>query len=295
MNHASPPINDGASEPCIDEAHDADGGPDTGRAMCLCCIGRTSDLPVPGGAGYEPDQSLRAIDEGPLRAIVIDLDAAYLTGGDAAERLESVEWLVPRAERHEAIIAEAAGDGPVIPARFGCVFSGESPLRDMLSGHESLLWNALENVDGASEFAVRILVDRERAVDAMLDDDASSPGGKDAGGGATASGGASWMQKQRRRRDANRERGPWLAERLRTSIEEVQSLARAACRHRIVEKQRDGREVVANWAFLVAHEDRPAFEAAVSRAAAALEGIGAEVDSGGPWAPYSFAPSVSAA
>jgi hypothetical protein len=265
---------------------------DGDRALCLCCIGRAGELTVPGGAGYEPDQSLRAIDEGPLRAVVIDLDAAYLTGAGASERLESVEWLVPRAERHEAIIAEAAAASPIIPARFGCVFSGEEPLREMLAGHESLLWNSLDTVDGASEFAVRILVDRERAVDAMLNGGGSGATG---GGSAAEAGGASWMQQRRQRRDAGRELGPWLAERLRGPIDAVQGVARAACRHRIVEKQRDGREVVANWAFLVSHEDRAAFEDAVARAAGALGDIGAEVACGGPWAPYSFAPSVAAA
>ncbi len=263
------------------------------RAICLCCIGRRTELPVPGGAGYEPDQPLRAIDEGPLRAVVIDLDASYLVGADAADRLESVEWLVPRAERHEAIIAEAARGGPVIPARFGCVFSGEDPLREMLAGHEPLLWTALEQVDGASEFAVRILVDRERAVDVMLDDEAGGSGDEagDAGGGER---GAAWMLRQRRRRDASREIGPWLAERLREPVARVQQASRAACRHRIVEKQRDGREVIANWAFLVPEEDRAEFDAAVQAAAERLGGIGAEVAIGGPWPPYSFAPSVAA-
>lgn len=271
-------------------------GSNPARAACLCCIGRASETELPEGDGYESDQRLTVVDEGELRAVVIEMDASYLSGTDAAERLEDVDWLVPRAQRHEEIITAASAHGPVVPARFGCLFSDVDRLRDMLASHEDVLSDALDRVRGTREHTVRLLLDRDAAIDAMLaeegDEAAISAGAADSEG--SDSGGAEWMLARRRRRDAGKRVGPWLAEHVGDLTGMLEDASSAACRHRITEKSRDGLEVIANWAFLVSDEDHEDFAAALEEASDELDAIGVRSELSGPWPPYSFAPSVAA-
>lgn len=110
----------------------------------LCLIGWREELPLPeavADAVNEPGTRIRAIDEGTLRAFVLESD------GEPAASWPAV---------HAGLIAATAAAAAVIPTRAGCRFRSVSGVRAMLRDHEELLGLALENVAGASEFRISV-------------------------------------------------------------------------------------------------------------------------------------------
>src|ERR1700749_5299456 len=50
---------------------------------------------------------------------------------EALERnMENLEWLALHGVRHQQVVAEVTAQTPIIPARFGTIFSGEPPLME---------------------------------------------------------------------------------------------------------------------------------------------------------------------
>ncbi len=135
-----------------EESNDAHAG-----TAWLCLIGWREELLLPEAltdAEHEPGTRIRAIDEGRLRAIVLESD-----------REPGASW--PAV--HAGLIAAAAAVAAVVPTRAGCRFRSVAGVRAMLRDHEELLGLALENVAGASEF--RIIVrcpEATAAVDATV-------------------------------------------------------------------------------------------------------------------------------
>ncbi len=129
----------------LEPRRDADASEDARHAaVWLCMIGWREELALPEdppGMLAEPRPRVRAIDEGPLRAFILE----------SAEAPESA-W----ADAHHAVVSASAAAAAVIPARPGCRFRGAAGVRAMLRDHQELLGLALENVAGASEYRVSI-------------------------------------------------------------------------------------------------------------------------------------------
>ncbi|MHC4808781.1 MAG: GvpL/GvpF family gas vesicle protein [Planctomycetota bacterium] len=120
-----------------EESNDAHAG-----TAWLCLIGWREELLLPEAltdAEHEPGTRIRAIDEGRLRAIVLESD------GEPGASWPAV---------HAGLIAAAAAVAAVVPTRAGCRFRSVAGVRAMLRDHEELLGLALENVAGASEFRI---------------------------------------------------------------------------------------------------------------------------------------------
>ena len=128
------------------ESHcEADDSDDTRvTAVWLCLIGWREELVLPEdqpAAVTEPRPRVRVIDEGPLRAFILESPEA-----------PEPAWV----DVHHALVSMSAASAAVIPARPGCRFRGISGVRAMLRDHQELLGLALENVAGASEFRVSV-------------------------------------------------------------------------------------------------------------------------------------------
>jgi hypothetical protein len=214
--------------------------------------------------------------------VVSVVERADWEGEQGAEHLEELSWVAPRAYRHEDVVeAVMEAGGPVYPARFGTLFSGPDRLRDTLASHQGALRSYFDAVDGADEWAVKGLLDREQA--AAHRAEASAP---------EAESGTAYLRRRKRRQDARADLDDWLDE---TADALLDTLAPQARDTRVLPVRGNaGREdeVAFNWAFLVPRADEDAFRAEVKRQSQAHEPRGLALDLTGPWPPYNFRPSL---
>src|SRR5215831_4142227 len=62
---------------------------------------------------------------------------------------------------HHRVLQSVDADRTVLPLRFGAVFCGDDDVAVALEKHHQALWQALERVEGAREWGVKIFCDHE--------------------------------------------------------------------------------------------------------------------------------------
>lgn len=72
-----------------------------------------------------------------------------------AENLHSLEWLAPRACRHEQVVEMVMRASPVLPVKFGTVFQSRDQLAEFLRRHAPAISRGLKALRGKTEWTVK--------------------------------------------------------------------------------------------------------------------------------------------
>lgn len=256
------------------------------RVLYLYCLARPRLLPLPDDTG---------LDGGPLflhtwrevAAVVSWIDPEEFLGPAAEAKSRDLSWIAPRALKHEAVIEGVMGHSPVLPLPYGTLFSSTEKLEERLKGHDSAISGFLDHVAGKEEWAVRGMLDRERAragfqAAALTEAPPELP---------HLAPGRRYLIERGLRAAGEGQVNDWLQGICRRLAADLHPCARAfAARKAVHRPPGEGREVLFNWAFLVPREDREEFQARVIRAHSEHSPRGAAFLSSGPWPPYSFSP-----
>lgn len=89
---------------------------------------------------------------------VIDMGCFLALTSPAPQATDSPEALAEIALRHNEILAAWCRLGPVLPLRFGTVFSGPQALQSHLTQEKARLTRALEALGDAQEFVLRLRI-----------------------------------------------------------------------------------------------------------------------------------------
>jgi hypothetical protein len=123
---------------------------------------------------------IEAIDgDGPIRALSLGTSAA-LVGEVRVEPFEAAmsagsdggpdpAWVLPRALRHEAILDAVLTRSPVLPARFGTLFSSSVALEELASEHERAIARFFEELGDRLEWSLRGYYDPDRSIELLLE------------------------------------------------------------------------------------------------------------------------------
>lgn len=244
---------------------------------------------VEGLAGLAGEPLGPGLVHGPLAAIAAPVTAADFTGPAAEARLGDLTWVAPRAVRHQEVLGTLLGSGPVLPARFGTLFSGEEALRAFLERGAGPIGTFLDEVDGCREWGVKGLLETERATEALVARAAAALPQPE------LSPGRRYLEERRLRADARRQLDAWLGAAAPPLAAALAPLARAT-RSRPVPRGgggTPGEEAVFSWALLVEAASEPALLAEVGERGGALAADGLRLELSGPWPPYSFCPDLS--
>ncbi|MCA9694715.1 MAG: GvpL/GvpF family gas vesicle protein [Myxococcales bacterium] len=252
------------------------------------CISR-GDAPVPEAPGIDEVSPVRALRRGPLAAVLSDVNLEEWTGDDAESRLADLEWLGPRALHHERVVEAVMRDAPVLPLRFGAMFSSDEAVCEWLARHEGAIARFLEAMRGAEEWSLRGWVDRDRCEEALALEDPRR---------ATLSGspGARYLAERRLRRDIAGAVGPLLhrlEEQLVAAIE-ARVLLHASLAPASAEMHGRSDAPAFNRACLVRAGEIDALRAALDDHADAWARYGVSIELTGPWPPYNFCPPLGA-
>jgi len=127
-------------------------------------------------AGSTAPKGLRGLDDGEVRTVGDGDLAAFVS--DVAERdyaeeplnahLADMEWLTPRAVRHQEVNAALAGVcDPLVPLSFGTVFRDTAGVSRMLRERAAEIGPRFEALRGKAEWIAVVRRDRERALAAV--------------------------------------------------------------------------------------------------------------------------------
>ena len=264
-------------------------------AFYLFCFARSGPLPELGGTGVDGQSPLLVRTFADLAAVLSTVYVADFSGPVAEARMKDLSWLGPRACRHEAVIEEVMAYGPVLPARFGTLFSSLESLEALLVKHHRAISQFLDDVTGREEWGVKGVLNRAKALPEL--DSRYQTGG--AGQGepnidpSSLPRGTRYLQGRRARAAAEKALPQWLQATCAGIAEDLRGYASGFIVRKALAKGASGSEVVSDWAFLVPRGVRVDFCGRVKRASAELADQGLTFELTGPWPPYHFMPSLT--
>jgi len=221
-------------------------------------------------------------------AAVSNVQREEFCGPEAETRMQDLAWMGPRACRHEAVIEKVMRFSPVLPARFATLFSSLESLEEFMKSHHAGVRRFLNRVAGKDEWAVKGMLETRKAKEAMFSE--SLAGREQELSGLTQ--GARYLLDRRLRADVERELKTWMQQICEELIQDVRQIAAPFLQRPVLSlgTEKEDREMVLNYAFLVPRISRSDFHRRLSDANASHRGRGLNFEVSGPWPPYSFSP-----
>jgi Gas vesicle synthesis protein GvpL/GvpF len=210
-------------------------------------------------------------------------------GTEAERNLRDLGWVGERALRHQRVIEQGFRRGPVLPARFGTLFSSLSAFEQFIDANRQTISDFLERVQGQEEWGVKVLLERSIASKWMSAQIVAAASGK-----ALASPGLRYIEQRRAEAAAENQLQRWLLEACESITEFLDQYAIDHCQGRILDAGvGDSRELVLNLAALIAHEHREDLIAHIENMNVERAEQGLSLMLNGPWPPYSFCPPLA--
>jgi hypothetical protein len=231
--------------------------------------GTGTALYVYGVVPADADVSADLVRSGDVAAMVRRVDLAEFGEEPLRRNLEDRDWLEAAVRAHDDVLAQAVGRVPLVPLRFGTVYTSGDGVREMLDERRVELNDALARLSGCVELGVKVFLR-----DAGQRDDAEPASGREY-----------LLRKQRARDTAESARGAAL-DSVRALHDRLLDLADDARVNRPQPSELSGRSeaMLLNAAYLVRTEQQPEFTAAAEDGADA----GLEIVVTGPWPAYNF-------
>ena len=259
--------------------------------LYLFCLARLSLLPPLEETGLDRRSPLRLASFGDLAAIYCAVSPEEFCGPDAASHLGDLSWVGPRACRHQEVVESVMRHSPVLPARFGTLFSSREKLEQVLRVHHDTVTRFLEEVADQQEWAVKGLLTKTLALEAHLADRLA----REMDRLVALPSGRRYLEEQRLRSEAEQELFRWLRKVCRELAAELNDVSLHHRDGRLADRggNGSGQEMVLNWAFLVPKAAAAAFQARIEAANRHHGPYGLIFKCTGPWPPYSFSPSLT--
>lgn len=222
------------------------------------------------------------VPETGFRALVQSVDAETWTGPGADERLQNVEWVGPRAYRHEAVVEQVDERGAVFPMRFATLFSGPQALVDRLAARQRVVAEFLDEASDHREWSVKGHLDRATA---------SAKLGSGARDASKSSSGADYLKRRAEKRSTGDQVEEWVREVAPPMFDAFAAVATDAAVRTGVDGPDDDTETAFHWAFWVPEDRLEEWTGVQDRLPASVEETGLELVLEGPWPGYSFRPT----
>ena len=263
----------------------------TGEASALYVYGFVpADVPMEIGAtGVDGGHDVSLLPLGAIAAVVSPIAVEDLEAAEGEERALDMDWVAPRALRHEEVLEDVMQHAPVLPLTFGVIFSSEQALSAAVGPHLGRIAEFLEYIADKQEWAVKVYADPRKVREYLEHTEKALDPTR-----VPESPGARYFHERRLLRDLERrtvEERHDAAARIR---EDLAPSAIATKSLRLSERELTGRsdDMVLNAAFLEQADDAEGFAQRVERLAEEYRPRGFTIEATGPWPPYSFCPRL---
>lgn len=257
-------------------------------AMYLFCLTARGPMiklvsSLPEGYG-----GLVQVDEGSVTAIACEVPVGDFAGESAEGHLGSLDWVGPRAVFHGEVVQKVIDHAPVLPARFGTLFSSRESLTRFIAANHETIVSFLDRVAGHEEWGLKVLISKGKAIEHLIDTE-MAPHAADL---ASASPGIRYFKEKQIRNLAEKRVGAWAHELAAKLVSQVRDLASDSRRRPTTpaDDREGGVSVAAHWAFLLPEGKASGVISAFNRANSHHEDVGLMFEMSGPWPPYSFTP-----
>lgn len=262
------------------------------NALYLFCFTRSHEAPLPEGDGFAGSGPLVQENFRDIAAVVCTVPLEDFIGSSADEKLQDLGWVGPRALRHEQVIEEVMRHSPVLPARFGTLFSSRERLLTLVEDNYAKIDRFLDHIKNKQEWAVKCVLSKADAMQSVSakyisarreELDSMPPGLR-------------YFKERQMMAEVEKELSRWLTEVCKKIAQELSNLSVDSSKRRIAQALEDnGMEVVANWAFLINGGAVENLKDSIERANGDFKDRGLFFKCSGPWPPYTFSPSLEMA
>jgi hypothetical protein len=261
----------------------------TGDALWTYCVTRAGE-PLPGDLrGVDRSAPVR-VESGDLVALVSSVPLAEFGEEPLRRNLNDLAWLERVARAHEDVLESALATTTIVPLRLCTIYENEDRVRGMLEEERETLIEALEQLEGRQEWGVKLLVDREKLVEAARS--RSQEAGDLEDGLESRAGGGAYMLRRRLERRV-REVADALAEEVARDVHaRLQDWASDAVTRPPQNRDLSGHEgeMLLNAAYLVQIDRVDGMRDLVAELEDLHRPLGARLELTGPWPPYNFVP-----
>jgi hypothetical protein len=256
------------------------------NSVYLFCLARPAVIEMLSGSDDQQRAPVFCRTVQDVTAVISEASAEEFSGLEADRNMENLEWIGPRAYRHEEVIERSMRFSPVLPARFGTLFSSVESLARFVDHHYSTITTFLNEMTGMEEWSVKGLLDRPQARERFRVElrGRSEPN-------LSPSAGKRYFQEQQIAVEAEKELKRRLSDVTRQLASTLSSQAKDS-RERKTLVHHSGREMVINWALLLDKDAVAGFRAEVDRVNGQCSPFGLAFEVTGPWPPYTFTPAL---
>ena len=239
---------------------------------------------------------LKGLADNPVRTIAGDglaaLVSAVATPADGTsfeEELQDPEQAKRLILDHHRVLQRLLDAQTVLPMRFGALFTDDKKVSEMLHEHRQGLLEALERVEGAREWGVKIFCDCS-VLRRHLGEKSSAVLAAQGELAAAAQGRAFFLQR-RIARLGDEEVERIIAQGVKENRLRLCEIARADASMKFQPAAVHGRadDMVWNGAYLVSKPDEERFFDLIEELRKVHEPLGFHYETNGPWPPFSFA------
>jgi hypothetical protein len=251
--------------------------------LYLYGIVRRSALDLSGVDGIEGARDVVFVGTSELACAVSPVPRAAYNQETLNLRGQQLDWLGPRAMRHQQVIDHLRQTGAVIPLKFGTLCSKVEDVRDILQAHRQPLLHSLEFLQGRDEWGVKVYADADLTGQA-IDQAGGAP--KET---APVSPGEAYFLRKKRQKLASDRISVRISELEDEIYERLLPCAVDARKGRCVGPPSEpSRLPVLNAALLLDQDKITALEEIVGQLEADYRTYGIVIELSGPWAPYGF-------
>ncbi len=245
-----------------------------------------------GGTGPAPMDGLggrpvRMISRGGLAALISDLTRQE---GNRIDDVFSDPALVKdMVLDHHRVLQSMVEQYTVLPLRFGAVFASDDSMAAALEAHRQALYEALERLDGAYEWGIKIFGDRTILLRRLREGSPTVRAAREQI--AATSEGRAFFLRRKLEQISEEEIEHDIGRCIAASLQSLASTARAAATLKTQPRAIHGRadDMVWNGAYLVARDSEERFFECVAALKQANGPSGFDYECTGPWPPSSFA------
>ena len=266
------------------------GAKDTG--LYLYCFTRSEAVRELGSAAMKEDPFLGAIHVGGVAAVFSLVSLAEFGEEGGRQNLQDPAWLVRRACRHDRVIKQMMELSPVLPVRFGAVFTSPDFVQDQLVKNSPEISRFLDHMSNKEEWSVKAFGHLEQTCAWLMRTD---PELLQKQRQAPESQGTRYLHDRCLAVQAARQaRQVWRSatDRLRNELAGYTlELCPLPLRRGNSSERED--EMIFHSAFLLDRARVEDFRARVRSIEADLAERGLAFEAFGPWPPYNFCPSIA--
>ena len=206
-------------------------------------------------------------------------------------RLQDLEWLTPKVRHHEEMIRYAMDFHPVIPVRFGTIYTSVERVLEILRNGYDEFCSHLDFISGKEEWGIKIYAQEDAGrktaeassdVIRQLDEKISS----------AASAGQAYLLGKKRENLIREQSVNFLGVLSERIFQQLLSQCIHGRKNKLLSKDATGMEgdMILNAALLLDKPDVVAFKREVDALAANYQSDGLYFEISGPWPCYNFTP-----